>query len=97
MCIRDRTYTVKLMFAALPDDKPGQRVFDVKLGGKVVLKAFDPATRKGAIVEQFENIPVTDNLVLELVPASPASAPILNGLEILRTNANEITAGVAQR
>jgi hypothetical protein len=85
------------MFAPLPDDQPGQRVFDVKLGDKLVLKAFDPATRKGAIVEQFENIPVTDNLVLELIPTSPASAPILNGIEILRTNAKEITAGVAQR
>ncbi|WP_395747465.1 PQQ-binding-like beta-propeller repeat protein [Prosthecobacter sp.] len=91
------TYTVKLMFAAMAEDQPGQRVFDIKLGGKTVLKAFDPATRKGAIVEQFENIPATDNLVVELIPASPDCAPILNGIEILRTNAKEITAGVAQR
>ncbi|MCB2080946.1 MAG: PQQ-binding-like beta-propeller repeat protein, partial [Novosphingobium sp.] len=45
------SYTVRLMFAALEGDKPGQRVFDVKLGEKVVLKAFDPATRQGAVVE----------------------------------------------
>lgn len=91
------TYTVKLMFAAVAGEQPGQRVFDVKLGDKIVLKAFDPATRQGAIVETFENIPVTDNLVVELIPASPACAPILNGIEILRTNAKEITGGVAER
>ncbi|OYW31212.1 MAG: hypothetical protein B7Z47_01670, partial [Chthoniobacter sp. 12-60-6] len=91
------TYTVKLMFAAMADDKPGQRLFDVKIGDKTVLKAFDPATHKGALVEQFENIPVTKNLVVELIPASPTSDPILNGIEILRTNTKEITAGVAER
>jgi hypothetical protein len=89
------TYTVKLMFAALEGEKPGQRLFDVKLGDKVVLKAFDPATRKGAIVEEFTNIPATDNLVVELIPS--AGEPVLNGIEILKTNAKEITAGVAAR
>ncbi|MCB1278947.1 PQQ-binding-like beta-propeller repeat protein [Prosthecobacter sp.] len=91
------TYTVKLMFTALEDDKPGKRVFDVKLGDKVVLKSFDPATRKGAVVEEFTNIPATENLVVELIPASPDMEPLLNGLEILRTNAKEITGGVAER
>ena len=83
------------MFAALDGDKPGQRVFDVKLGDKVVLKAFDPATRQGAIVEEFTNIPATENLVVELIPS--AGEPVLNGIEILKTNAKEINAGVAAR
>lgn len=91
------TYTVKLMFTAIEGDQPGQRVFDVKIGGKIVLKSFDPATRQGATVEQFDNIPATDNLVVELIPANPGVAPILNGLEILRTHAKEITGGVAGR
>ncbi len=91
------TYTVKLMFAALDGDKPGKRVFDVKLGDKVVFKSFDPTTRKGAVVEEFANIPATENLVVELIPANPSVEPILNGLEILRTNAKEITGGVAER
>jgi hypothetical protein len=85
------------MFAALEGDKPGQRVFDVKLGDKVVLKAFDPATRKGAIVEEFQNIPATENLTVELIPAKPGVEPILSGIEILRTNAKEITGGIAER
>jgi hypothetical protein len=91
------TYTVRLMFAALEGDKPGQRVFDVKLGGKVVLKAFDPATRQGAVVEEFANIPATGVLTVELTPAEPGKETALCGLEILRTDAKEITGGVAQR
>ena len=91
------TYTVRLMFAALEGDKPGQRVFDVKLGDKVALKAFDPTTRKGASVEEFANIPATENLTVELIPTGPDKETALCGIEILRTNAKEITGGVAQR
>lgn len=91
------TYTVKLMFTAQEGDKPGQRVFDVKLGDKVVLKAFDAATRPGAIVEEFANIPASKNLEVELIPANGTSEPVLCGIEILRTNAKVITAGVAGR
>ncbi|MGV3661046.1 MAG: PQQ-binding-like beta-propeller repeat protein [Prosthecobacter sp.] len=91
------TYTVKLMFTALEGDKPGQRVFDVKLGDKVVLKGFDPATRPGPIVEEFTDIPASQNLQVELIPANGSSEPVLCGIEILRTNAREITAGVAGR
>jgi len=91
------TYTVRLMFAALEGDQPGQRVFDVKLGDKMVLKAFDPATRPGASVEEFANIPATENLTVELIPTEAGKVTTLSGLEILRTNAKEITSGVAQR
>lgn len=89
------TYTVKLMFAAAEGDTPGKRVFDVKLGDKVVLKAFDPATRKGAAVEVFENVPASEFLTVEIIPVT--GEPILNGIEILKTNAKEITQGVATR
>lgn len=89
------TYTVKLMFAAAEGDTPGKRVFDVKLGDKVVLKAFDPATRKGAAVEVFEKVPASELLTVELIPV--VGEPILNGIEILKTNAKEITQGVATR
>ena len=89
------TYTVKLMFAAAEGDVPGKRVFDVKLGDKVVLKAFDPATRKGAAVEVFEKVPASELLTVELIPS--VGEPILNGIEILKTDAKEITQGVATR
>jgi len=89
------SYTVKLMFAAAEGDVAGKRVFDVKLGDKVVLKAFDPATRKGAAVEIFENVPASELLTVELIPVT--GEPILNGIELLKTGTKEITQGVAQR
>jgi hypothetical protein len=83
------------MFAAAEGDVPGKRVFDVKLGDKVVLKAFDPAARKGAAVEVFEKVPASELLTVELIPS--VGEPVLSGIEILKTNAKEITQGVATR
>ncbi|MCH8922647.1 MAG: PQQ-binding-like beta-propeller repeat protein, partial [Planctomycetes bacterium] len=40
-------YRVRLGFAALPGDKPQQRVFDVKLNGKTVLANFHAAREAG--------------------------------------------------
>jgi hypothetical protein len=83
------------MFAALEGDAPGKRVFDVKLGDKVVLKAFDPATRKGAAIEVFEHVPASELLTVELIPVT--GEPVMCGIEILKTNAKEITQGVVAR
>ncbi len=95
------TYTVRLSFAPQENDKPGQRIFDVKLQGKTVLKGFDPAAQNGgpnaAFVAEFEKIAVTDNLVIELIPADgdATAQPLISGIEVLRTNASEIREKVA--
>jgi outer membrane protein assembly factor BamB len=97
------TYTVRLMFAAPEGDQPGQRVFDVKLQGKTVMKGLDVAGKAGgakrALVEEFENVPVEGKLLVELVPAQPnpaeAQQPVICGIEVVRTNAPEIKGGVA--
>lgn len=97
------TYTVRLYFSALEGDKPGKRVFDVKLQDKTVLKSFDLVAKCGGVktahVEEFTNIPVTDKLLLELIPAQAnpdnAHQPVINGIEVLRTNSKEIIGGVA--
>ncbi len=99
------TYTVRLYFMALAGDQPGQRVFDIKLQDKTVAKGFDPVAKAGgpqrAFMVEFAGIPVSGDLGLELVPAQvapdPAHQPLLSGLEILRTNAKEITDRVAAR
>src|SRR6185295_11643244 len=74
---KPETYTVRLYFTALENDQPGQRVFDVKLQGKTVLKAFDLVAKAGgpqrALVKEFHDIPVSENLVLELVPSRPGA------------------------
>lgn len=90
-------YTVRLGFKALPDDQRGQRIFDIKLQGRLVLKNFDIATAAGrankAIVKEFKGIRVENILALELVPKStnPAinQAPIINFIEIIRKDAGE--------
>jgi outer membrane protein assembly factor BamB len=99
------TYTVRLYFAALENDKPGQRVFDVKLQDQTVLKDFDVVAAAGgtkmAHVAEFTAIPVTGSLVVELTAAQQAAdadhQPLLCGIEVLRTNAKEIKEHVAGR
>lgn len=95
-------YEVRLYFAAPAEDKPGQRVFDVKLQGKTVATGLDIAARAGgalrAHVETFKGIGVSEKLLLELVPARAGGPlPVLNGIEVLRAGEKEIRAGVAVR
>ena len=67
------------------------------------MKGLDVAGKAGgakhALMEEFENVAVTDNLVLELAPANAkaddAGQPVLCGIEVLRSNAAEIKGGVA--
>jgi len=86
-----RTLAVRLHFAELEDARPGERVFDVRLQGEVVLADFDIAAAAGggnrAVVKDFRGIVAARALTLELVPKAKqitdATAPILCGLEIL--------------
>jgi len=97
------TYTVRLYFSAPENDRPGQRVFDILLQGKTVAKDFDLVAKAGganrAFVTEFRDIAVTDNLVLELAGknAEAAHQSVLCGIEVLRSDAKEITAGVVTR
>jgi outer membrane protein assembly factor BamB len=84
-------FKVKLGFAALPGDKPGRRVFDVRLNGKTVLKNFDVIKEAGktdrAVWKEFTLV-LEGNLVLDLVAKSdspaPDQMPLINGLVVLR-------------
>ena len=89
----DAVYTVRLAFAELDDGaKPGTRVFDVKLQGKLVAKGVDVAKEAGgirkALVREFKGVAAKDKLTIELVaPANPPAAeqtPVLQGVEIVR-------------
>lgn len=80
-------FTVRLGFAALPADRPGQRVFDVCLNGRKVLENFDIVTAAGganrAVWKQFD-LELDDVLLLDLIAKSdqptPAEVPLINGL-----------------
>ena len=84
-------YTVRLGFAPLEGDRPGQRVFGVKLNGKSVREKLDPAKDgpNRVLVEEFADVAAKDRLEIELVPAVPnpprEQAPVLNCIEVVRT------------
>ena len=77
----------------------------MQLQDKVVMKGLDVTAKAGAtqtaLIEEFQNIPVTDVLRVQLTPATKgadvSAQPILSGIEVLRTNATEIKGGVAGR
>jgi hypothetical protein len=92
---QDSEYSVQLGFAALNGDKPGQRVFDIKLQGKLVAENFNISTNGfednvTALVKKFNNIKVEKNLVLEFVPKNQnlnmRTAPLLNFIKVSRSN-----------
>jgi hypothetical protein len=82
-----RSYTVCLHFAEPDDKKPGERVFDVALGDKTVLKDFDIVAEAKApnvgIVKRFPGITATDAITVSLKPADPQTETILCGVEIV--------------
>jgi len=84
-------YRVRLGFAAPPGDKPGQRVFDVKLNGKTVLTNFDIVKEAGgpdrAIWKEFAldiDGDLAVDLVAEVADPTPEQMPLINGLQVLR-------------
>jgi hypothetical protein len=88
-------YRVRLAFCDPENDRPGQRVFDIKLQGKVVEKDFDIVAAAGgrdrAVIKEYPDIEVTDKLAIALVSRDPkpliAQAPILQAVEIVRQRA----------
>ncbi|MCX5660706.1 MAG: PQQ-binding-like beta-propeller repeat protein [Planctomycetota bacterium] len=95
--VAERLFTVRLHFAEPDGAKPGQRVFDVALQGKPVLKQFDIAKEAGAnkaLAKEFKHVAATEAVTVEFTPAGGAatgaggpmtkqSAPILNALEVV--------------
>lgn len=79
-------YTVRLGFMAPPSDAVGQRVFDIKIQGNVVLGNFDILGNAGGpnkvVIKEFKGIQVESNLEIELVPkvSDPTigEAPLIN-------------------
>ncbi len=87
-----RPYTVRLYFAEPDAAAPGERRFEVRIQGQLVLDDFDIAAesagQSAGIVKTFPGILLTDQLIVELVPKPPVagadrSAPILCGLEVI--------------
>jgi len=98
------SYTVRLGFNALPGEKAGRRVFDIKLQSRVVSEDFDIMEAAGranrAVIKEFKGIKARDSLILELVPkpADPRAdqAPIINFIEVIREDAESIVAASSE-
>ncbi len=83
--LKPRRFTVRLHFAEIEHAKPGERVFDVKIQGKRVLKKFDIVKESGgvckAVVREFTGVQALDRLTLEFSPSAKLP-PILSALEL---------------
>jgi len=80
----ERLYTVRLHFVEPDGLKPGERVFDVLLQGKVVLKDFDIAKEAGgadrALVREFREVAAKKELKVGFKARSSES--VLCGIEV---------------
>jgi len=82
---RETEYMVRLYFAEPENAEPGQRVFDVYLQGRQVLKNFDIAEQTGpdssGIVKEFHEIKVINGLTLTLTPS--ICRTLICGIELI--------------
>ncbi len=78
--------TVRLHFVELADAQPGDRVFDVIVQGKPVLKKFDIVREAGgirrAITRKIEHVAAKDALTIEFRSVKSKLPPLVNGIEI---------------
>ena len=98
------TYQVRLYFAAFDDDQPEQRVFDVWLQSQIVEQSVDIVQRAGAarqaLLLEFDDVLVTDNLTIDLVPVSGRNLrnlPAISAIEVVRSGSEEILRKVASQ
>lgn len=85
-------YTVRLAFAELEHDAPGERVFDIKIQDDVVAKAFDVVERAGgknrAFIAEFTGIEIDEELKIDFDAGSSrpdaGRLPVLQGIEVER-------------
>ena len=81
-------YTIRLFFAEPEDLAPGQRVFDVEVQGKRVLKGFDIVKAAGGVrrgvIKEYKHVLVKDQLSIRLARAERSMQDsILCGVEMI--------------
>ncbi len=87
--VKPQSYTVRLYFAEPEDCRPGERVFDVVIQGKRVLRNFDIVKNAGEqnklVVKEFRNIEVEKDLKIEFNQCDKENTdvPVISGIEVL--------------
>ena len=83
----EKSYSVLLYFAEPDLLKPGERVFDVALQDKIVLRKVDLAKTTGknqGLVKRFGGVRISDVLKITLQKSPSATQqPILSGVELI--------------
>lgn len=82
-------YIVELLFAEPEGAEPGERVFDIQIGGSTVAEGVDIARESSSAWQahslRFENIEVTDKLVIQLnAAAGSTKPPVLSAIRVQR-------------
>ena len=87
---KTKRYRVTLHFAELDEVAVGERIFDIQLQGKMVLKGFDPVAAAGglnrAAIQVFEGIRADRALDIRLITVDHSGIilpPILSAVEVL--------------
>lgn len=85
---RQRFFTVRLYFMEPSTDEAGRCIFDVRLQGKAVLKAFAPTQEAGGpglpVVKEFRDVSAGGRIDIELRASQTGhAAPVLNAIEIV--------------
>lgn len=83
-------YDLRLIFGSVAGDKPGQRVFDVRVQGELACAGVDVVGKSvgeaGFLAREVKGVTVSDKLVIDRCSSSdkptPLQMPILSGLEV---------------
>jgi hypothetical protein len=82
---RGGKYTVRLHFHEPEDIQPGQRVFNVEIGGRTVLEALDIVKEAGgprrALIKELNGLKLRDKLEISWKPLR--GKPLICGIEIV--------------
>ena len=89
-----RSFTIRLHFAETQNIGTGDRVFDIALQGKPVLKNCDVLGEAGKryrpVVKEFRQIPASKMISVELINSRTGSKgdlpPFVNGIEMVEEN-----------
>ena len=82
--IPESSYTVKLYFAELEDNNPGERAFDIVIQGEKVAHGFDILREAGKhdkeVIKAFEGIKAGKTMKIDLIPVKGNT--LISGIEL---------------
>ena len=82
----ESAYTVKLYFAELEDNNPGDRVFDILVNGKKTEEHFDIVKEAGKtnkeVIKSYYQVKTGNTIRIDLIPVKGNT--LVSGIEIIQ-------------